>query len=185
MTLGGRAAEDLVFHEVTTGASNDLEKVTDTAKRMVMRYGMSDKLGPRVLGRNARHAVPRPRDGPRARLLRRARPRDRRRGAPDHRGGLRARAEGAARAHGGAAPDLADPDRARDDRQGSVRAPARRRDRGRRCSSAEREDAAARAGAEGPDARAAPSRARSRCPGRRCSRPSPKARTSPLGENPA
>ena len=52
MTLGGRAAEDLVFHEVTTGASNDLEKVTDTAKRMVMRYGMSDKLGPRVLGRN-------------------------------------------------------------------------------------------------------------------------------------
>ena len=53
MTLGGRAAEELVFHEVTTGASNDLEKVTDTAKQMVMRYGMSDKLGPRVLGRNA------------------------------------------------------------------------------------------------------------------------------------
>ena len=53
MTLGGRAAEDIVFHEVTTGASNDLEKVTDIAKRMVMRYGMSDKLGPRVLGRNA------------------------------------------------------------------------------------------------------------------------------------
>jgi cell division protease FtsH len=51
MTLGGRAAEDLVFHEITTGASNDLEKVTDIAKRMVMRYGMSDKLGPRVLGR--------------------------------------------------------------------------------------------------------------------------------------
>ena len=53
MTLGGRAAEDIVFHEVTTGASNDLEKVTDIAKRMVMRYGMSDKLGPRVLGRTA------------------------------------------------------------------------------------------------------------------------------------
>src|SRR5262249_58881228 len=52
MTLGGRAAEDLVFHEITTGASNDLEKVTDIAKRMVMRYGMSDKLGPRVLGRH-------------------------------------------------------------------------------------------------------------------------------------
>ena len=52
MTLGGRAAEDLIFNEVTTGASNDLEKVTDTAKRMVMRYGMSDKLGPRVLGRS-------------------------------------------------------------------------------------------------------------------------------------
>ncbi len=53
MTLGGRAAEELVFHEVTTGAANDLEKVTHTAKQMVMRFGMSEKLGPRVLGRNA------------------------------------------------------------------------------------------------------------------------------------
>jgi cell division protease FtsH len=51
MTLGGRAAEELVFHEVTTGAANDLEKVTSTAKQMIMRYGMSEKLGPRVLGR--------------------------------------------------------------------------------------------------------------------------------------
>src|SRR5213079_2229756 len=52
MTLGGRAAEELVFHEVTTGAANDLERVTSTAKQMIMRYGMSEKLGPRVLGRN-------------------------------------------------------------------------------------------------------------------------------------
>jgi cell division protease FtsH len=52
MTLGGRAAEELVFHEVTTGAANDLEKVTATSKHMIMRYGMSEKLGPRVLGRN-------------------------------------------------------------------------------------------------------------------------------------
>jgi cell division protease FtsH len=52
MTLGGRAAEELVFNEVTTGAANDIEKVTATAKQMIMRYGMSDKLGPRVLGRN-------------------------------------------------------------------------------------------------------------------------------------
>jgi cell division protease FtsH len=51
-TLGGRAAEELVFHEVTTGAANDLEKVTHTAKQMIMRFGMSEKLGPRVLGRN-------------------------------------------------------------------------------------------------------------------------------------
>ena len=50
MTLGGRAAEEIVFSEVTTGASNDLEKVTATAKQMVMRFGMSDKLGPRVFG---------------------------------------------------------------------------------------------------------------------------------------
>jgi cell division protease FtsH len=56
MTLGGRAAEELVFHEVTTGAANDIEKVTGTAKHMVMRYGMSEKLGPRLLGRN--HDMP-------------------------------------------------------------------------------------------------------------------------------
>ena len=52
MTLGGRTAEELVFHEITTGAANDLEKVTHTAKQMIMRFGMSEKLGPRVLGRN-------------------------------------------------------------------------------------------------------------------------------------
>jgi cell division protease FtsH len=51
MTLGGRAAEEIVFHEVTTGAANDLERVTSTAKQMIMRFGMSEKLGPRVLGR--------------------------------------------------------------------------------------------------------------------------------------
>jgi cell division protease FtsH len=56
MTLGGRAAEELVFHEFTTGAANDLEKVTSTAKQMIMRFGMSEKLGPRVLGRN--HDMP-------------------------------------------------------------------------------------------------------------------------------
>ena len=50
MTLGGRAAEEIVFREITTGASNDLEKVTATAKQMVMRFGMSEKLGPRVFG---------------------------------------------------------------------------------------------------------------------------------------
>jgi len=50
MTLGGRAAEEIVFSEITTGASNDLEKVTETAKGMVMRYGMSERLGPRVFG---------------------------------------------------------------------------------------------------------------------------------------
>jgi cell division protease FtsH len=56
MTLGGRAAEELVFHEVTTGAANDIEKVTSISKQMIMRYGMSEKLGPRVLGRN--HDMP-------------------------------------------------------------------------------------------------------------------------------
>jgi cell division protease FtsH len=50
MTLGGRAAEEIAFGEITTGAANDLEKVTATAKQMVMRFGMSEKLGPRTFG---------------------------------------------------------------------------------------------------------------------------------------
>jgi cell division protease FtsH len=50
MTLGGRAAEEITFNEITTGAANDLEKVTATAKQMVMRFGMSEKLGPRTFG---------------------------------------------------------------------------------------------------------------------------------------
>jgi cell division protease FtsH len=56
MSLGGRAAEELTFNEITTGAANDLEKVTQTAKQMTMRFGMSDKLGPRVLG--SAHGAP-------------------------------------------------------------------------------------------------------------------------------
>jgi len=49
--LGGRAAEEVVFDEISTGASNDLEKVSALARSMVMRYGMSDELGPMVYGR--------------------------------------------------------------------------------------------------------------------------------------
>ncbi|MDQ7028870.1 MAG: ATP-dependent zinc metalloprotease FtsH [Ardenticatenia bacterium] len=48
--LGGRAAEQIVFGDVTTGASNDLEQVTNLARAMVTRYGMSDKLGPLTFG---------------------------------------------------------------------------------------------------------------------------------------
>ncbi len=48
--LGGRAAEEIVFGDVTTGASNDLERVTQMARAMVTRYGMSEKLGPMVYG---------------------------------------------------------------------------------------------------------------------------------------
>ena len=44
--LGGRAAELLVFDEPTTGASNDLERATETARRMVIEFGMSSELGP-------------------------------------------------------------------------------------------------------------------------------------------
>ncbi|MBN2394429.1 MAG: ATP-dependent zinc metalloprotease FtsH [Anaerolineae bacterium] len=49
--LGGRAAEEIVFGEASTGASSDLEKVTKMARSMVTRYGMNDSLGPLVYGR--------------------------------------------------------------------------------------------------------------------------------------
>jgi len=49
--LGGRAAEEVCFNEISTGAANDLEHVTKMARDMVMRYGMSDALGPLVYGK--------------------------------------------------------------------------------------------------------------------------------------
>ena len=48
--LGGRAAEKLILDDISTGASNDIERATDTARSMVTRYGFSDKLGPVVYG---------------------------------------------------------------------------------------------------------------------------------------
>ena len=49
--MGGRAAEEIMFDEITTGAGNDLEQATNIARTMVTRYGMSEKLGPRTFGR--------------------------------------------------------------------------------------------------------------------------------------
>jgi len=49
--LGGRAAEELVFNEVTTGAQNDLAKATEMAQRMVVEFGMSERIGPLSLRR--------------------------------------------------------------------------------------------------------------------------------------
>lgn len=50
MALGGRAAEDLVFGEISTGAQNDLEKSTALVRQMITEYGMSDELGPMTYG---------------------------------------------------------------------------------------------------------------------------------------
>ena len=54
--LGGRAAEQLIFNEISTGASNDLEHATEIVRAMVCEYGMSDSIGPLTVGR--RHANP-------------------------------------------------------------------------------------------------------------------------------
>ncbi len=49
--MGGRVAEEMIFSEVTTGASNDIERATKVALSMVKRYGMSESLGPRTFGK--------------------------------------------------------------------------------------------------------------------------------------
>jgi cell division protease FtsH len=51
VTMGGRVAEILIFDEVTTGASNDIERATKIALGMIKRYGMSEGLGPRTFGK--------------------------------------------------------------------------------------------------------------------------------------
>lgn len=53
MLLGGRTAEEIIFVDPTTGAANDIEKATSIARRMVMEYGMSDRLGPLQYGKPA------------------------------------------------------------------------------------------------------------------------------------
>jgi len=50
--MGGRIAEEVFMQQMTTGATNDFEQATDLARKMVQRWGMSDKLGPRVYGSN-------------------------------------------------------------------------------------------------------------------------------------
>ena len=53
MLMGGRVAEEQIFNDPTTGASNDIEKATDIARRMVMEFGMSEKLGPMLFGKGS------------------------------------------------------------------------------------------------------------------------------------
>jgi cell division protease FtsH len=52
-TLGGRAAEELIFHDPSTGASNDIEKATALARQMVTQYGMTETIGAIKLGTNS------------------------------------------------------------------------------------------------------------------------------------
>jgi cell division protease FtsH len=52
MMLGGRVAEEIVLHEISTGASNDIERATGTIRRMITEWGMSDELGTITFGNN-------------------------------------------------------------------------------------------------------------------------------------
>ena len=194
MTLGGRAAEEIVFGEITTGASNDLEKVTETAKQMVMRFGMSERLGPRVFGHDRGQPflgrefssepdysdeIAREIDDEIRRIVE-----DAHQTAKDLLTDKRERAR----------HDLEDPARARDDRRRAVRRPARRQarvrglPRGGGALEAGRAGAGAREGpARGPAADAAPAprvrrRHRRRLGPNACSRAAP--RTSPAGATP-
>ncbi|HEX8441008.1 ATP-dependent zinc metalloprotease FtsH [Archangium sp.] len=52
MAMGGRIAEELIYNEMSSGASNDIERATETARAMVCRWGMSEKLGPLAFGKS-------------------------------------------------------------------------------------------------------------------------------------
>ena len=85
--LGGNASERLIFGDTTTGSSNDIEKATNLARRMVTEFGMSDKLGPAGPRQARGDGLPGPRDRRAAQLLRRCRTPDRRGGPRHHRRG--------------------------------------------------------------------------------------------------
>ncbi len=53
--LGGRAAEEIIFNEVSSGASNDLDRTTDIARKMVTNWGMSEEIGPMTFGKKEEH----------------------------------------------------------------------------------------------------------------------------------
>ncbi len=91
VALAGRAAEQIVFDQVTTSAAEDLEAVTATARDMVMRFGMGRGLGARVFGSDDDTAVRGSRALPAPRLLAADRPRHRRRDRQARRARLRGR----------------------------------------------------------------------------------------------
>ena len=91
--LGGRAAEELIYDEVSTGAHDDLSKATDIARSMVKTFGMSPRVGQVSFEKDCRALMLQAPGEPTAprRLQRTDRAFDRRRGSPDHRRTARAR----------------------------------------------------------------------------------------------
>ena len=57
IAMGGRAAEEIIFDELTTGAGNDIQQATDTVRNMICRWGMSEELGPIVLGNDDQQSI--------------------------------------------------------------------------------------------------------------------------------
>ncbi len=93
MLFGGRIAEEVFMDQMTTGASNDFERATQMARDMVMRYGMSEALGPDGLRRERGRGLPRPLGHQDDQHVRRDHAAGRRRGAPHHRRAVRGRAQ--------------------------------------------------------------------------------------------
>lgn len=57
IAMGGRAAEEIIFNELTTGASNDIQQATETVRNMICRWGMNEQMGPIVLGSDDQQSV--------------------------------------------------------------------------------------------------------------------------------
>ena len=85
MMFGGRAAEELIFGHMTTGAGDDIEKATELARKMVCEFGMSKELGPMTFGKHDEQVFLGRDLGPSEGLLRAYRDRDRSRDSADHR----------------------------------------------------------------------------------------------------
>ncbi len=91
--FGGRIAEEVFMHQMTTGASNDFERATHIARDMVTRYGMTDELGPDGLRRERGRGVPRPLGDQAGQRLRRDDAEGRQADPPHHRRAVRHRAQ--------------------------------------------------------------------------------------------
>ena len=124
--LGGNVAERLVFGDTTTGASNDIEKATDLARRMVTEFGMSDRLGPLSFGKRDELVFLGREIGEQRNYSDEVAQADRRGGPGDHRPRLRARDRDADGPSRPARPPGREADRRGDRRHGGLREAVRR-----------------------------------------------------------
>ena len=124
--LGGNVAERMIFGDTTTGASNDIEKATDLARRMVTEFGMSDKLGPLSFGKRDELVFLGREIGEQRNYSRRGRQDHRRGSARHHRQGVRAGDRGPDHAQGQADRPRREAGRRGDRRQRRLRGAVQR-----------------------------------------------------------